>query len=85
MGIYGGAWSIIGALGRHRKKKFVRIEKDGVPATPLKVWMVGYSKDNKPSADRVVEVMHYRKRNAWALTAVAAVVFVAGASAVAAA
>ncbi|CAL5356293.1 unnamed protein product [Camellia sinensis] len=45
------------------KKPFsvVRVEetnkKNGVPATPLEVWMAGYTKDNKPSNDKVVEVM----------------------------
>ncbi|KAL7164025.1 hypothetical protein ACSBR2_040017 [Camellia fascicularis] len=39
----------------------VRVEetnkKNGVPATRLEVWMAGYSKDNKPSNDKVAEVM----------------------------
>ncbi|KAF5954457.1 hypothetical protein HYC85_007313 [Camellia sinensis] len=32
-------------------------KKNGVPATRLEVWMAGYTKDNKPSNDKVVEVM----------------------------
>ncbi|CAL5434134.1 unnamed protein product [Camellia sinensis] len=32
-------------------------KKNGVLATHLEVWMAGYSKDNKPSTDRVAEVM----------------------------
>ncbi|CAL5433380.1 unnamed protein product [Camellia sinensis] len=49
------------------KKSFsvVRVEetnkKNGVPATPLEVWMAGYTKDNKPSNDKVVEVMTQMK------------------------
>ncbi|CAL5403262.1 unnamed protein product [Camellia sinensis] len=43
----------------------VRVEetnkKNGVPATRLEVWMAGYSKDNKPSNDKVVEVMTQMK------------------------
>ncbi|CAL5391489.1 unnamed protein product [Camellia sinensis] len=43
----------------------VRVEetnkKNGVPATCLEVWMVGYSKDNKPSTDKVVAVMTQMK------------------------
>ncbi|CAL5328501.1 unnamed protein product [Camellia sinensis] len=39
----------------------VRVEeinkKNGVPATRLEVWMAGYSKDNKPSNDKVADVM----------------------------
>ncbi|CAL5365564.1 unnamed protein product [Camellia sinensis] len=32
-------------------------KKNGVPATCLEVWMAGYSKDNKPSTDKVAEVI----------------------------
>ncbi|XP_028116373.1 uncharacterized protein LOC114314123 [Camellia sinensis] len=43
----------------------VRVEetnkKNGVPATRLEVWMAGYTKDNKPSNDKVVEVMTQMK------------------------
>ncbi|CAL5374872.1 unnamed protein product [Camellia sinensis] len=49
------------------KKPFsvVRVEKtnkkNGVPATRLEVWMAGYSKDNKPSTDKVTEAMTQMK------------------------
>ncbi|CAL5336936.1 unnamed protein product [Camellia sinensis] len=36
-------------------------KKNGVPATCLEVWMAGYSKDNKPSTDKVVAVMTQMK------------------------
>ncbi|CAL5415414.1 unnamed protein product [Camellia sinensis] len=43
----------------------VRVEetnkKNGVPATRLEVWMAGYTKDNKPSNDKVVAVMTQMK------------------------
>ncbi|CAL5358284.1 unnamed protein product [Camellia sinensis] len=43
----------------------VRVEetnkKNGVLATRLEVWMAGYSKDNKPSNDKVAEVMTQMK------------------------
>ncbi|CAL5333392.1 unnamed protein product [Camellia sinensis] len=43
----------------------VRVEetnkKNGVPTTRLEVWMAGYSKDNKPSTDKVAEVMTQMK------------------------
>ncbi|CAL5385217.1 unnamed protein product [Camellia sinensis] len=43
----------------------VRVEetnkKNGVPAIRLEVWMAGYSKDNKPSTDKVAEVMTQMK------------------------
>ncbi|CAL5391736.1 unnamed protein product [Camellia sinensis] len=44
---------------RHRKKETNK--KNGVPATCLEVWMAGYSKDNKPSTDKVVAVMTQMK------------------------
>ncbi|THF99498.1 hypothetical protein TEA_029573 [Camellia sinensis var. sinensis] len=44
------------------KWRLFRIEeetnkKNGVPATCLEVWMAGYSKDSKPSTDKVAEVI----------------------------
>ncbi|XP_028081539.1 uncharacterized protein LOC114282943 [Camellia sinensis] len=36
-------------------------KKNEVPATRLEVWMAGYSKDNKPSTNKVVEVMTQMK------------------------
>ncbi|CAL5441208.1 unnamed protein product [Camellia sinensis] len=36
-------------------------KKNGVPATRLEVWMAGYTNDNKPSNDKVVEVMTQMK------------------------
>ncbi|KAL7205291.1 hypothetical protein ACSBR2_018268 [Camellia fascicularis] len=36
-------------------------KKNGVLATRLEVWMAGYSKDNKPSTNKVAEVMTQMK------------------------